>query len=119
MIPLGSGLRDPRSLRTKRCTVRYPPLKPYWSTRSCHIALALRPRFRPSWIVSRNGSHVLADGFALGSSIGIFCEKGLIKSVITPAPLAGFESLESVITSLAGFAGDRRPQLPDGRTPIP
>src|SRR5579872_1504133 len=26
---------------------------------------------------------------------------------------------ESVVTWLAGFAGDRRPQLPGGRTPIP
>ena len=32
-----------------------------------------------------------------------------IKSVITPASLAGFESVESVITPLAGFDGARRP----------
>jgi hypothetical protein len=63
--------------------------------------------------------HALADRFGFGSSIDGFCEKGQIKSVVTPASLAGFESLESVITSLAGFDGDRRPQLPDGRTPMP
>jgi len=52
---------------------------------------------------------VLQDGFGLGSSIGVFWEKGLIKSVIIAASLAGFESFESVITSLAGFDGERRP----------
>jgi hypothetical protein len=41
--------------------------------------------------------------------MGGFCEKGLIKSVVTPASLAGFESSESVATLMAGFANDRRP----------
>ena len=80
------------------------------------MAIALRPRLSPSSMVSRYGSQTLAERFRAGSGIGCFSEKGLIKSVITPASLAGFESFESVIT---GFDGERRPQLPDGRTPIP
>jgi len=36
-----------------------------------------------------------------------------------PDLIGRFDSLGSVVTSLAGFAGDRRPQLPEGRTPIP
>src|SRR5262249_35866100 len=85
---------------------------------SCQIAMALRPRLSPTSIVSRYGSQTLADGFGWGSCKGGFSEKGLIKSVVTPASLAGFESAESVITPLAGFA-DRRPHPPDGRTAIP
>lgn len=86
---------------------------------SCQIAMALRPRLNPISTVSRYGSQALAEGFGLGrSSRGGFSEKGLIKSAATPSVMAGFESLESVITSLAGFA-DPRPQLPGGRTAIP
>ena len=33
--------------------------------------------------------------------------------------LAGFVASDPVVTSLAGFAGGRRPHAPGGRTPIP
>src|SRR2546428_7541297 len=85
---------------------------------SCQIAMAFRPRLSPSSIVSRYGSQALAEGFGPGSWRGGFSEKGLIKSVVTPAPLASFDSAGSVITPLAGFA-DRRPHPPAGRTATP
>src|SRR5262245_42166322 len=68
-------------------------------------------------MVSRNGSQELDDDVDAGSWIGDFCEKGLIKSVITTASLAGFEPLESVATPMAGFAGVRR--QPGRLTEIP
>ena len=85
---------------------------------SCQMAMALRPRLSPCSIVSRNGSQTLSDGLAAGSWIGVFSEKGRIKSVATPAALAGFDSPESVATCMAGFAGDRRRQ-PGRLTTIP
>ena len=41
---------------------------PFSDTRSCQIAMALRPRLRPSSIASRNGSQKLVDGMGLGFS---------------------------------------------------
>src|SRR5581483_7761450 len=81
--------------------------------------MALRPRRRPTSMISRNGSQVLAERLGGGSEIAGFSEKGLIKSVITSLSLAGFESSESVITSLAGFAGTALPQRPGERTAMP
>src|SRR5439155_25092148 len=85
---------------------------------SCQIAMAFRPWLSPSSIVSRYGSQALAEGFGWGRCRGGFSVKDLLKSVVTPASLAGFESAESVITPLAGF-DDRRPHPPGGRTAIP
>src|SRR5207253_747464 len=58
------------------------------------------------------------DALVAGSWMGSFSEKGRIKSVVTPAVLAGFGSPESVATCMAGFAGDRRRQ-PGRLTEIP
>src|SRR5881409_3993444 len=80
--------------------------------------MALRPRPTPNSIVSRNGSQILTLALDAGSWIGGFSQKGRIKSVVTPFPLAGFDPSESVATCMAGFAGDLRRQ-PGGLTPIP
>jgi len=40
---------------------------------------------------------------------------GFARTGSAAAPLTGFPAAESVITSLAGFAGDCRPQPPGGR----
>ena len=47
---------------TKRRTLAYRAAKPWSSTRSCQIAIALRPRSSASPISSRYGSHALALG---------------------------------------------------------
>src|SRR5215470_4568633 len=80
--------------------------------------MALRPRPTPNSIVSRKGSQMLAEALDGGSWIGGFSEKGRIKSVATSAPLAAFDTSESVATSMAGFADDLRRQ-PGGLTAIP
>jgi hypothetical protein len=41
------------------------------------------------------------------------------ESGVTSAPLAGFDGWGSGVTSLAGFAGELRPQAPGGRRPMP
>src|SRR5262252_7354653 len=102
------------------------------------MAIALRPRLRPSSMNSRNGSQ--ADGVGLGFSDSVPLQS-------TPDPmvtsLAGFESsrllflllgrfsglmlrfraaspdIDPVVTSLAGFAGTCRPQAPGARTAMP
>ena len=53
-------------------------------------------------MLSRNGSQMLA-AVDVGSWIGAFSEKGLIKSVVTLSDMAGFASSESVATLMAGF----------------
>ena len=75
------------------------------STRSCQIALALRPRESPSSISSRWGSQALAEELRPGCGCGAF--------------IGSDSELESVITFLAGFAGGRHPQPPGGRTGMP
>jgi hypothetical protein len=106
--------------------------------------MALRSRLRLSSIASRNGSQKLVDrarfgafgleslnstpnpvvtsfslaGFAVSAFAFPFVERfsvlGLGLTVLT-----GFVGPDPVVTSLAGFAGGRRPQAPGGRTPIP
>jgi hypothetical protein len=69
-------------------------------------------------MMSRNGSQTLAELIGAGTGRAGSFEKGLIKSVITPAALAGFDSPESVATCMAGF--DRgRPRQPGWLTRIP
>jgi hypothetical protein len=60
----------PRSAWTKRRTLAYPAVKPWSSTRSCQMAMALRPRRSASTISSRYGSHALALGARPGRGIG-------------------------------------------------
>src|SRR5882672_7955588 len=100
MVHLASSARVPRSLRTNRLTLAYWPAKPWSVTKSCQIAIALRPRPAPSSISSRYGSQALAAGARPGR---IGHGGGPVESVDTS--LAGFaQPLESVDTSLAGFA---------------
>ena len=69
------------------------------STKSRHIAMALRPFDNPTSMVSRYGSQALADG-------------------LRPAGVAN-SAPKSVVTSLAGFAGGCRPHPPGGRKAMP
>src|SRR5438093_12516336 len=80
---------------------------------SCQIAMAFRPWLSPSSIVSRYGLQALAEGFCWGSCRGGFSEKGLIKSVVTPASLAGCESPESVSPHLPVLTIDDPTRLGD------
>ena len=56
-------------------------------TKSCQIAMALRSRFRPSLMISRYGSQVLAEPMAFEFSGAL---------PLNPTP-------KSVITAMAGF----------------
>ena len=62
------------------------------STRSCQIAIALRPRAAASSITSRYGSHALVHGARPGAA------KVAAESVDPPPLVAGLASLESVDT---------------------
>src|ERR1044071_9437101 len=95
-----SGEAIARSVPTKRRTLAYRAVKPWSSTRSCQIAMALRPRRSASMISSRYGSHALALGARLRRGAGA-------EAVETPPPVAGFARSESVDTSpeMASFAG--------------
>src|SRR5579864_1652334 len=79
--------------------------------------MALRPRDRPSSIVSRYGSQAL-EGPGERSPSPLAAVEHAPESVVTS--LAGFESGSgSVVGLLAGFAGGNRPQPPGGRTAMP
>src|SRR5579862_4648337 len=93
----------------KRLTLAYLPLKPWSSTRSCQIAIALRPRAAASSMTSRYGSHALADGARPGCGVTTAPE-----SVDTSALVAGFAASESVDTSplVAGFAASESVDTP-------
>ena len=80
------------------------------------MALPLRPGERLGSISSRYASQALANEGEGALEAAGFCEKGAIKSGVTP--LAGFAP-ESGVTSLAGFAGMRFPQKRGSRTAIP
>src|SRR3954447_12182917 len=67
--------------------------------------MALRPRESPKWISSLYASQALAERLRSEGD----CETDIVAD---PAP-------ESVITSLAGFAGPRRPHPPGDRTGMP
>lgn len=79
------------------------------------MAMALRPRDRPSSIVSRYGSQAL-DGRGGPATSPPGRLEIAVESVVTW--LARFES-GSVVGLLAGFAGGSRPQPPGGRTAMP
>jgi hypothetical protein len=65
--------------------------------------MALRPCDSPDSIASRHSSQALAQGLRSGRDPGV----GAVASAdLTP---------KSVVTSLAGFAGGRRPHPPGGR----
>src|SRR6202035_2802965 len=108
--------------------------------------MALRPWLRPSSIASRNGSHKQMDGTGWGDScseslnstpnpvVTAFSLAGFaVLAFAFPfverssglglglglTVLAGFAASDPVVTSLAGFAGGRRPHPRGGRTPIP
>src|SRR5688500_19951405 len=100
MTTRASGDDVPRSVRAKRRTLAYRAVKPWSSTRSCQIAIALRPRPSASAIRSRYGSHALALGARPGCGAGV-------TSVDTSTLVAGFGVSESVDTSpeMAGFVG--------------
>jgi len=100
-------------------------VKPQVSTRSCQIAMALRPRAIPSSIVSRYDSQALEVGLRPGGAVANSAPKSVITSLagfaVGGSRLTGSAALaasESVITPLAGFAG-ARPHLPGGRKAIP
>jgi hypothetical protein len=89
--------------------------KPWSSTRSCQMAIALRPRRSASMISSRYGSHALALGARPGRGIAptsvdtsvLVAACGESESVDTGSEIAGFDCPESTDTSrgeIAGFA---------------
>ena len=81
------------------------------------MAMALRPRDRPSSIASRYGSQAL-DGPGESAASPRGKPEPAPESVVTS--LAGFESgAGSVVGLLAGFAGGSLPQPPGGRTAMP
>src|SRR5690349_12105727 len=92
------GVR-PRSATTNRRTLAYRAEKPWPSTRSCQMAIALRPRPSASTISSRYGSQALALGARPGRTAA--------RSVDPSGEIAGFGGSESVDTSdeMAGLAG--------------
>src|SRR5262245_54200483 len=100
MTTRASGADVPLSATTKRRTLAYRAGKPWSSTRSCQIAIALRPRPSASAISSRYGSHALALGARPGCGT-------TPESVDTSVLVPGFGGEESVDTSLemAGFDG--------------
>jgi hypothetical protein len=69
------------------------------STRSCQIAIALRPRERPLSIAWRCATQALAEGLRPGWGSLDSCSK-------------------PVVTSMAGFGGGY-PHPPGGRTTMP
>src|SRR5262245_45200371 len=77
-----SGDAAPRSVTTKRRTLAYRAVKPWSSTRSCQIAIALRPRSSASAISARYGSQALALGARPGRG-------GVSASVDTFPPVTG------------------------------
>src|SRR5947209_7225903 len=99
MSTLASGARC-RSVAANRRPLAYLAMKPWSSTKSCQMAIALRPRPRPSTIKSRYGSQALAIGERPGD--GGHFDGG---SVDTSAVVAGFDGRGSVDTSavVAGF----------------
>jgi hypothetical protein len=76
------------------------------------MALALRPRLRPSWMASWKGSQALRE-------LGGFAASEPLNS--TPNPvitcMAGFA--RSVITCMAAFAGACRDHPPGRHTAMP
>src|SRR5437879_2730457 len=103
------------------------------------MAAALRSRLRLSSIASRNGSQKLVDRARFGS-FGLESLNSTPNPVVTSFSLAGFAvsafafplverssvlvlagfvASDPVVTSLAGFAGGRRPHSRGRRTPIP
>jgi hypothetical protein len=91
------------SVWTKRRTLEYRAGKPCMSTRSCQIAIALRPRSSARSMSSRYGSHALAVGARPGW-----------RTAASSVDTAGFGGPESVDTcsEMAGFGFDslRRPR---------
>ena len=113
-------------------------MKPYSETRSCQIAMALRPRDSPSSMASRYGSQALALVTTAESVITSFSLAGFEVAFAFPFVLtfSSFlfqsESRGSVITRIGRFCRSRvgdhfvgrfcrspRPQPPGGRTAIP
>ncbi len=95
MMTRASGRASLWSARTKRFTLEYRAVKPWSSTRSCQMAIALRPRWSASSMTSRCASQALAVGLRPGALGGP-------ESVDTS--MAGFEG-GSVDGSMAGLAG--------------
>src|SRR3989442_2251124 len=96
-------------------TLAYVAGKPWASTRSCQIAIALRPRASAVAISSRYGSHALAAGLRPGRGRG----GAAGEAGDTPTPLAGFDAgppLESGDTSNARFCGLAHPPRGPGPT---
>src|SRR6266853_5396432 len=105
------------------------------------MAAALRSRLSLSSIASRNGSQKLVDrarfgsfgleslnstpnpvvtsfslaGFAVSAFAFPLVERSSV--LVLVLVLAGFVASDPVVTSLAGFAGGRRPHIRGGRTP--
>src|SRR5512146_1091677 len=104
MTARASAVVAPRSLTTKRLTLAYRAVKPWSSTRSCQIAIALRPRPSASSIRSRYGSHALAVGDRAATSSAAARNSGG-RSVDTSPVVAGFAPGDPVDTGreIAGF----------------
>src|SRR6266446_7032813 len=95
------------------------------STKSCQMALALRPFESPNSMVSRCGSQALGDGRQGGNSgaagapdsaseSGVTALAGFAGSGSALTSAAGWAEPESGVTSLVGF-GAPRPQAPGER----
>src|SRR5882762_3398450 len=75
----------------------------------------------PNPVVTSSPLAGFAFAFAFASAfilLGRFSVLVLVL-VLGLTVLAGFAASDPVVTSLAGFAGARRPHAPGGRTPIP
>jgi len=94
------------------------PLNPLLSTRSCQMALALRPFESANSICSRKGSQALRAPAELWEGAIGDGEIAPKSGVTSSDGVAGFDG-RSGVTSLAGFAGAPRPHPPGGRTAIP
>src|SRR5262245_49564426 len=104
------------------------------STRSCQIALALRPRESHNSMVFRCASQALAEQLRWGCGVGVTATVDTANSAPESGvtSLVGFAENESAltskagwtepgsgVTSLVGFAAGAFPQTPGGRRWMP
>ena len=121
MTACGSGAVW-RSVWTNRRTLEYRASKPCVSTRSCQIAIALRPRSSARSISSRYGSHALALGARPGRGAAVSWWSVLADpSRWTPRRKLPVLTRQSRWTFgvVAGFGGQTRGRPPRRRMGMP
>ena len=90
MTGCAGGHRWPRSFVTKRRTLAYRPGKPWSSTRSSQVAMALRPRARACPMSPRYSSRALAVGARLAGGGQDGRGAGQTEGAAPKGRLAGF-----------------------------